>query len=152
MVDREARDRAALLLRRFAAGRLTNDEFDEAYPGSAGDRALPEVGGAAWHLHSDGEVHRLTGEYALARLTRRDVARWVVFLHTDLEYEWPAFDWYRFVDPVWNWLTRGRAERRWRDDFEAFQRRGEYRVWPFLRGADFVAARRRPRLLAGRAP
>ena len=84
MVDREARDRAALLLRRFAAGRLTNDEFDEAYPGSAGDRALPEVGGAAWHLHSDGEVHRLTGEYALARLTRRDVARWVVFLHTDL--------------------------------------------------------------------
>ncbi len=32
MIDRVARDRAALLLRRFAAGRITNDEFANEFP------------------------------------------------------------------------------------------------------------------------
>ena len=53
MVDRPARDRAALLLRRFASGRITNFEFDDAFPASVGDPALRAVAGRAWQLYDD---------------------------------------------------------------------------------------------------
>jgi len=145
VIDRHARDEAALLLRRFAAGRLTNDEFDEAFPPSATDSALMALEGRAWHLYSDHREHRLV----LDRIGRREVARWVLFLHSTFEYQWPKFQWYQTRGGLWNWLTRGAADRRSDEAFDAFRQSGDYAVWPFLRATDFEEARKRPRFLAG---
>jgi hypothetical protein len=35
--------------------------------------------------------HRLRGRYKVSATLRRTAARAIVFLHTDLEYEWPVF-------------------------------------------------------------
>lgn len=48
MIDRVARNRAALLLRRFAAGRITNDDFTNEFPSSKNDPALRAVDQRAW--------------------------------------------------------------------------------------------------------
>jgi hypothetical protein len=75
MIDRVARARAALLLRRFACSRLTNDDFVENFPRSTVDPALRAVEERAWGLYDDLHTHRLTGRYALTAAGMREVAR-----------------------------------------------------------------------------
>jgi len=48
--------------------------------------------GKAWQLYDDMFRHRADGPHALAKDDRRSVARWVLFLRTDIEYSWPNYD------------------------------------------------------------
>lgn len=147
MVDRLARDQLAGALRHLASGRITNDEFEERMPWAPDDRGVEAVRDAAWMLYSDFRSYRLTGRHRLSAEHRRHVVRWIVFLHSDVEYAWP--------DPLQGFrrlalslLSFGRIpkarDRQWR----AF---GEFDVWPFLRERDFEAERTRPRLLSARS-
>jgi hypothetical protein len=158
MVDRVRRDRFAELLRHFGAGRLTNDEFvdlqrqildDPAWP----DEALRAMAVRAWSLYDDTQTHRLRGRRALTREGRREFARWIIFLHSDLEYEWPRSD----IPSTWallaNMLTLGWSWRnRRREEVRRLRSIGELDVWPFMRQADFKRALENPRLLSGGAP
>jgi len=108
-----------------------------------------------------------------ADVTRHDFARWILFLQSDREYEYPdymcdaavllfvfpivlAFLAYLDRDPFWlvtvivsailvGYLSS--RSHRWE-----FRLRGidDPSLKPFATTADFEAARRRPRLLAGR--
>ena len=151
MIDREARKLAALLLRRFAASRLTNDDFESEYPQSKVDPALRAIEERAWALYDDFHTHRLTGRNALTAAGRREVARWVLFLQSDVEYSWPTS--YSFMQ-IYNWpmnlLTLGWWERRKQETFQAFAKSGEFTVWPFRTRTDYEAAVGRPRFLVGR--
>lgn len=120
MIDRVARDRLALTLRRLAAGRITNDECDDVISefldgrdrpgfcrcgydlrggphehcpecGAVSDPALPEIARFAWGLYSDLSTHKLKGRHALSSSQRRLVAQAVAFLKTDLEYSQQVF-------------------------------------------------------------
>jgi hypothetical protein len=155
MVDRIARDKFAELLRHFAAGRLTNDEYEDAAfqileAADAKDRLPGVMFSRVWHLYDDLRVHRLRDEHALADEGRRAVARWVVFLHSDLEYEWPVRSFISLSSCLLRLCTLGLAgviltpinERRLR-------RTGSWDLWPFFREADYESARARPRLLNG---
>jgi hypothetical protein len=84
MIDPRSRTEAALLLRRFASGRITNDDFDERYPRRSPDPGVVAVGGVAWTLYSDLRTYRLVGQKALSSTDRRLVARCMVFLHSGL--------------------------------------------------------------------
>ena len=152
MIDRVARDQAAEWIRHFISGRLDNDEFADEFPQSREDPALAALEGRCWSLYSDMEKHHLTGDRALSEEGRREVWRWVLFLHSALEYEWPAFNWYR-VDwgavRLINWLTLGRLKARQEADITAFAAAGEFAVWPFFRMSDFERTLAAPRLLAG---
>ena len=89
MIDRAARDTFADLITRFVAGEISNDEFESAIPFSE-DAAIFEIyrwGG--WFLYDDLQEYSLSGEAALSPEMQAIVARWVLFLHTELEYEWP---------------------------------------------------------------
>src|SRR5687768_10006252 len=88
MVAVESRRPAARLFREFAAGRLTNDEFEDAWPQSA-DPAIVEIFDTAWHLYDDLREHRLVGRDTLSPPTLAAVQRWIRFLETDLPYGWP---------------------------------------------------------------
>jgi hypothetical protein len=92
MVDRNARDKLAEALRHLISGQLTNDEFDAAYPGSCQDPAMLAVWESACCLYDSGALfpYRLRGPYKVSPEVRRAAARAVVFLHSSLEYEWPA--------------------------------------------------------------
>ena len=92
MVDRAARDELGRAIRRLVAGLSTNDQYEDTL--SAGLRRSRDLGVrsirlAAWHLYDDLHEHRLEGRYAIGRAGRRRVAHWVLFLKSDLEYEWP---------------------------------------------------------------
>jgi hypothetical protein len=78
----------ALALRRLATGRITNYEFEDAIPFSTLDFGVKNVARQSWYLYSDLREYRLRGTHSLTREGRREVARWLLFLRTEREYEW----------------------------------------------------------------
>lgn len=85
-VDREGRRKMAMLMRRFAAGRIEVDEFESAYeelPDT--DDAIRQAFYFAWYHYDDFDTTYLTGKWALSRTERRAWARWVLYLMTDAE-------------------------------------------------------------------
>lgn len=90
MVDPIQRRRYARLLRALATGRLTNDEYEDAVSETVDlrkDKAIREIYGIARSLYSDMHEHRLKGPYALTHELRREVAKWLLFLYSDLEFK-----------------------------------------------------------------
>jgi hypothetical protein len=184
MVNRSARDRLAESLRHFAAGRLTWREFIDRQASVASGAADPTISGIldrAWRFHpcdcDDDELGMTQcalcrdARTVLGRADRREVARWIVFLYSDLEYEWGwgrlehalawhaalAFGWFSAVlgfDPwiamsgliaigVFALVSDGHLSRR-------LGLEGDQPVWPFFRQADLATTLERPRLFANR--
>ena len=143
MIDREARDRAAVLLRRFAAGEITNEDFHADRPWSRQDPALRAIFDRVWLYYSDLKTHRLEGEHALDPEARALFLRCELFLQSDLEYEYPnvssasvgrllatvlSLGLYRFFDF---------HQRRYESLMKAA---GDMEVWPFLSRPYYEAA------------
>jgi hypothetical protein len=90
MVDRLSRNKLAEALRHLVSGQLSTDRFTDTYPKNTTDAAVSAIWEWAWGLFSDGLYsYRLRGRHKVSPETRRDAARAVVFLHSDVEYEWP---------------------------------------------------------------
>ena len=92
-VDREARDQVAVDLRRLATGRMINAEFDDRYYRcwkESQDLAVSEIAKFAWGLYGSDRSYRLKGRHAVSPEARRAAARAILFLHTNLEYQWPV--------------------------------------------------------------
>lgn len=148
MIDREGRNRLGVALRRLASGRLTNTGFDAIRVDHSPDEALVAIGDAGWLLYGDFGVYRLTGRRSLTAEVRAAVARWVVFLDTDLPYEWR-----RFRPTIWelalDCLTLGVSHRR---KLRSWRGSGPFHLWPFFRERDYTAASASPRRFAGDPP
>lgn len=143
-LDPPARRRLAEALRALLTGQITNDEFEARVPKRSVDHVVSEVFWRAWGLYSDLWEYRLRGRYKVVPEAREQVARWVVFLETDLPYEWPR--WPVLAVLVANLLTLGLAgvlARRW------LARVGDLAVWPFLCRADYEQALAVPPYLNG---
>ena len=133
-IDTNSRLQYAELLRHFAAGHLTNDEYvDAANPLIASrDPSLWAIWWSVWFHYDDVRTHRLVGKWKLLQKTRRNFTRAIVFLHSGLPYEWP-------VTPLWRklmgLLTLGIATR-----LSAASRcAGDKSVWPFFKRSDMDA-------------
>jgi hypothetical protein len=148
MIDRQSRTKLAELIRHLAAGRMTNDEFENRVPFRSTDPAIWAVfSSGAWFLYSDLRQYRLTGKYRLPKEARREVARWIVFLKTDLEYEWPKLG--RFGSLlllVGNLFSIGLLSVVYRRYIRRF---GDWDVWPFLRRAHYDSALKKPPYFTG---
>lgn len=157
MIDRRRRDQLAETLRHFAAGLLTNREyekrvdriFDGMGPARKADLALWAVYGRAWFLYDNTLTHRLKGHRALGVEGRSEIARWVMFLYSGQEYEWPVSS---FIDlssclltivtlGLWRIITEPKRARQ----LEAM---GDWNIWPFLSAQSYQEARQKPRLLS----
>ena len=148
MIDAEARGKLALRLRRLASGRITNAEYEAPWIRRAPDEAITACFHAGWSLYSDFRTYRLRGRDALPPETRAAIGRCVLFLHSDLPYQWPAQrpSILGLVGAILSLGTSRRAAR------AAWARSGEDEsIWPFLRQADYQAALHRPRYLSGGA-
>ena len=147
-IDVQTRKQLAQLLRRFVAGLITNDEFESQLPRLHDLAARQVFSEGAWHLYDDLHEHRLTGKHRLDRATRAQIARWILFLETDLPYEWPVIPPFvvYLVLPVVNLLTLGATTRL---VASYLQRGGDADVWPFRRRADYERALPRPPYLHG---
>jgi hypothetical protein len=94
MIDQKARSDLATCLDRLIAGEMTNDEFDDCYYErwhDSGDAAVAEIATFGWSLYSSdlGWSYRLRGRHAVCDEERQAAQRAILFLHTNLEYEWP---------------------------------------------------------------
>ena len=134
-IDIPARREFGELLRHFGAGRISNDQMEDAIPKSQ-ERALHEIfWSGVWPLYDDLHEHTLTGRYRLAGDTRETFARVQLFLTTDLPYRWPRVCTWRmlYAFPI-AILTLGFVRLGSRH-FEHCG--GELSVWPFYSRADY---------------
>jgi hypothetical protein len=83
----------------------------------------------------------------LTAQNRRHVARWVLFLETDLPYEWPVVPMLlRLALVPFNIVTLGLVGC----VVQRYARRGgPSELWPFRRQSDFDAALKQPRYCGG---
>jgi hypothetical protein len=138
MIDHRARKKLAERLRHLVAGQMTNDAFEDAAVRTK-DMAVREIEQRlAWPHYDDMHEHTLRGEFALTDGIRRDFARAVVFLQTDLEYEW------KHRARLRGFLNSLRRTPPLRTEG------GDLRYWPFYRRADYTAALKTPVYLSGR--
>jgi hypothetical protein len=149
MICRQSRDRMALALRRYVAGRMSNDDLD-GIDVDWRDRGAVAVKQMAWGLYCDLSKHYATGKHAIPDDGKRIIAMWVVFLHSDSEYLWPEYSFIQIVNWPLNLLTFGWWERRKRRRRKQFREAGDFSVWPFLRASDLAEAVGEPRYFAGR--
>jgi len=129
MIDRIQRDAARSLLRSFIEGAITNDEFDGRFPSVKHDSALEAIKANVWMLYSDLHCHRLTGEFAPNAATRDLLERCVLFLDSNLEFEWPVPK-ISLTNIFPKWLRRSALT-----ETESFG--GDEEVWPFFRRSDY---------------
>lgn len=144
MIDRKSRNKVAEVLRHLISGKITNFDFEGAIP-SSDDPAISAIEDSAWCFYDDFREHKLKDEWALPEKTRKTVVRWILFLHTSEEYQWPEF---RFagVRPLRHgWFSRllGKPEKE-----RTFMQSGTHSVWPFFNGESYDSALRNPRLLS----
>lgn len=143
MIDRAARDNLAERLRHFASGTMTNYAFEKA-----GGRTKDEVIGEiefrlAWPQYDDMHEHKLSGSHAITRGARLDFARAILFLKSDLPYEWKRHTGIRgFLNSIFRLFPPAR-----RALLEVGV--GDLRVWPFFRYSDYREALQRQPYLHG---
>src|SRR5262249_15027300 len=134
--------------RHLVAGRITNDEFEDRLSVHSADPAVWEIfSSGAWCLYSDNREYRLTGKYRLSKETRHEVARWILFLKTDFEYEWPRLGRFRgLLLLLGNLCSVGLLSVVYRRYFRRF---GDWEVCPFLRRGDYDSALKQPPYFTG---
>ncbi len=147
MIDKKARDKFAELFRHLVAGQITNHEFESRIPLSSEDRAIREIWISAWSLYSTYEEYTLTGKYRVPDEDRQEVAKWVLFLKTDQEYQWPRGSLLKEIVMDLRWLVSlGCVGYSFKDLLDTA---GDLDVWPFFCQKDLEAARRKPPYLVG---
>jgi len=133
MVDRHTRDIAAQALGEFMDGSISNREYERRYPKSKDDPALRGIYANIWFCYSDTSEHTLTGKHALTDEGRAIIERCLLFLKSDLEFQWPATKlrlWY----PLLRLIGLGRVVNR---RVEKEMSVGDVDVWPFLKKAHY---------------
>jgi hypothetical protein len=152
MIARDSRNRLAEALRHYVSGRITNDElFAASVSVDRRDREAVAVKMAAWLLYDDLKTHFVENRLPPRSEARREVARWIVFLHSDVEYIWPGSPaaFVNMFHNVVNFLTFGWWWRRTVGKWEQRVENGRYSMWPFSGRAEFEQAINQPKLLAG---
>ncbi len=125
LVDREARDHFAQLLRALVLGEITNDDYENNVPVLSCDPAVAAIDRAVWELYPDMRKCKLTGKNALDEETVAAAESWSLFLLSDLEYRWPL------EDPA-PWLSRiAKLLGNWSVEAQPQRTDGE-NVWPFF--------------------
>jgi hypothetical protein len=150
MIDRNSRDRLALGLRRYVSGRISNDDLDVVRVDWR-DRGAVAIKEMAWALYDDNYNHRAIGRHALHKEGKREIAKWILFLHSDREYLWPEYTFIQIYNWPLNLLTFGWWERQKMHHFQEFCEAGDFSCWPFLTARELAEARATPRFLVRRA-
>ena len=168
-INRADRNKAVQMLRRYVAGRISDDELLDKWP-----RTEPTLKA----LYDDC-IFQITEHVAwvrkgakpkLSREAKDALARTILFLNSDEEYLWPR------PSPLWKWVysfaALGAVGIGLKTDWEwavlflgtfavgagsvfgyftqrQFKRAGEWGTWPFFKAPDFQNAKARPRYLTG---
>jgi hypothetical protein len=143
VIDRLSRDNLAERLRQLASGSITNFAFEQREIGSSRDAAIHAIEfRLAWPHYDDFVEHRLDGGFRLTDGQRRDFARSVLFLKSDLEYRWPERS---LPTAIKNYLGRLLSYGRWMPSYTD----GDLSVWPFYTKEEYRLCLKTPPYLRG---
>ena len=145
VIDSVARQKTAEALRHFAAGRISNFEFEESIPDSD-DPVIAAIRSSVWCFYDDFEEHRMKKDKALSEDEKRCICRWIMFLYTNQSYCWPSFSCPGIRPLKHSFLSRLLRRHKFEKAFMSF---GEYEDWPFISEAAYLEAKRLPKLLSG---
>jgi hypothetical protein len=147
MIDREARQLALNALHRFLNCETDSDEYEAEYPlpvlfgrKESKDRVIQAVYSMSWNWFDDVYPHKLDHECALELEIQQIADRCLLFLASDLEYEWHENNFMQtgYTGSV---LTSLNIIQRVPSVVERIsnhldQPEGDAAVWPFFRSAD----------------
>ncbi|MCX5635581.1 MAG: hypothetical protein NTW55_07075 [Planctomycetota bacterium] len=178
MIDKVRREKLALHLRQYVSCRFNNQQLEDRIANDVSDGWLPEQYYRSkntdcdsvimpmlehiWCLYDDTRFHRARKKYAIKGEVREQVARWILFLHSDLEYQWPLLRftdywfynnikfsrWLRYINPFYN-RVKVRIDKA-KQEWENFQKVGDFNYWPFINKDTFEAELKRPPYLNGK--
>lgn len=161
MIDTERRKKLALHLRHLSVGVITNDDFEENIMDDVSNGWLPEqyyrskkaklddpiivpMLELCWGLYDDTRNHFVKD---LDEDALKIIARCILFLRSDKEYEWPYFDTrnpllkFSLKDFALTILSLGQHYRSKRKEqllsYTEWQKVGNYNVWPFFSQKDY---------------
>ncbi|WP_305982176.1 hypothetical protein [Roseivirga thermotolerans] len=164
MIDIERRKKLAYHLRQLSNGQISNDEFEESVMNDVTFGWLPEqyyrsdqstnddpvirpILEMAWGLYDDTRNHKLNGRDSLTEYGIKEIARYILFLQSDQEYDWDYVDLthplirFSFKDILKSILTLGEHYRelklRREQEYERMKKSGNFEYWPFKTKADF---------------
>lgn len=178
MIDIERRKKLAFHLRHLSVGLISNDEFEESIIDDVSNGWLPEqyyrsktaknkdedsiirpMLELCWGLYDDTRNHKLVNSDALPAEATKVIACCILFLYSDIEYEWPYFNTkssllqFSFADLILSILTLGHHYRDKREEhiisYYEWQKLGDYEFWPFFRESDYKAQLSKRPFLAG---
>jgi hypothetical protein len=157
----------AELLRHFAAGRITNLEFCAALPTISRDRSFNALANQA-HFEFEFGRYRLGYPEPLSEEDRRTLARWAMFLYTDLDYQYDRHVGWSCLSGIGAsgiaYLLVGLLVDCWIPQLlvalmagigttravASLGSQGDEEVWPFFRREDYKKALKHPKLLCGK--
>lgn len=166
MIDTNRRKKLALHLRHLSTGQISNDEFEQRIMEDVTNGWLPEqyyranesktddgvirpILEFSWCLYNDTYNHKLTGEHQLSDEQSKEIARFILFLYSELEYEWTYVDLlnpvirFSFVDILNSIVTLGKHYRNLKlkreEEFELMKKAGDFEYWPFKTRAQYEA-------------
>ncbi len=148
MIHRESRKNLAEALRHYVSGQITNDDLDSVDVDTR-DRGAVAVKEMAWTLYDDMDQHKAEGPHYLDGEARKEISKWIVFLHSENEYLWPEYSLFQIVNWPMNLITFGWWERMKKQKWEQFLEAGEFEAWPFCSKKELQKAVRNPKLLRG---
>ena len=164
MIDIERRKKLAFHLRHLSVGLITNDDFESNLMEDVTNGWLPEQYYRAkeskiddpiiqpmlelcWGLYDDTRQHKLKGSDKLSEESLKIIARCILFLHSDQDYNWPYFDTnnpllkFSFKEVVVSILTLGQYYRDKRKQhhqaYLEFKTLGNFDIWPFQKVEDY---------------
>jgi hypothetical protein len=144
MINREKRDYAWQLIHRYFSREITSDDLMNGYPRDSGDLAINAIYERLWGYWSDGSNERFATERGFEASALAD--RCIAFLKSDLEYEWPSFQWFKFSSALLRALRLNQlADKKDRESTFEIQKYGELGVWPFVRKEDYTRLSPYPR-------
>ncbi|WP_028865659.1 hypothetical protein [Psychromonas aquimarina] len=146
MIDIEKRKLLSEKLRHLISGQIDNLEYDDLeFEGhfDSDDRAVFEVFEQSWFLYDDFKSHKIE----LSKHDKRVICRWIIFLHSELEYEWPRVSLLsvRSLKVLFYRISSGVFFKSISTDDYLL---GDKSIWPFYRKYDYDLALKNPKFLA----
>ena len=130
--DRDARNKTATLLKRYATGHITNDELADNIP-SSDDPAIKAIDDFSWTFYDDLTQHYAKDKHKLSKTEKKHIARCILFLKSNHEYTYPkegSRSSYSLL-PLLNLLTLGLFNKLLPRNSKA-EEHGDLSVWPFV--------------------
>lgn len=143
MIDLCARLKTAKLLKAYCSQRITNLEFESHIPVSD-DPIIKRVDDMIWASYSDNREHFARGVFGFDKEAKAEIARCILFLHSDRPYAWPRS--MSFFKRLFNFLTLNIFKSDQDVTPAEFLYAGDRAAWPFLTIADLEAEKAKPRI------